>query len=231
MGEFIRDGPGDQSAALARGQREHIMGIDEKGGSNPSSYEGKIKDRIYESVLDFQLLFHLYEDRHLRGAFGEGHDPKEGPVSHAPIRENVGFIGTGFEEKLGYPREGDKAKGYNGKSELEAGLDNLIESNPGVSKASPETQTALIDSIAFLCRAAEAGQLDVRNLVEKGLEKYHQEHKGTPRIVSISDEKEKLVQDRAIRKIKTGEDLIKGLSDCEMRALEKAGVNPREIRN
>jgi hypothetical protein len=230
MRDFIRDGPGEKSAALARGQREHILGIDEKGGSNPSSYEGKIKNRIYESILDLQLLFHLYDDRYLRAIFGEGNNPMEGPVSHDPIRDNVGFIGTGFEDELGYPREGDKAEGYDGASELEAGFNHLVESNPGVSKASPDTQSALIDSIAFLCRAAEAGQLDINDLVEKGLEKYHREDKDDPRLVSVSDEKEQLVRDRAITKIKTGQDIVEGLSDTEMRALERAGIKASELR-
>lgn len=56
------------------------------------------------------------------------------------------------------------------QTKLEQITDRLLGSN----KSSPETQEALIESVAFICRAAEGGELDVDQLIAHGVERYYQ---------------------------------------------------------
>jgi len=178
-GKISRAEGGGSHATLTSDRRRYLTGFSEKDGNTEVKAREEIRERIRETIFDLQLLFYHLETNDVRLAFEEGYGSRDGPVSRAQPRDLWGWVGTGYEEKLGYPREGDLATGYDGKSAIEAGLERLIDENPGVSKASPGTQRALVDAVAFLCRAAEGGQLDVRDVIEQGVEKHLRYHNRT----------------------------------------------------
>lgn len=58
--------------------------------------------------------------------------------------------------------------------EAQTKLEQIIERLLKPNKASPKLQEVLIDSVAFICRVAEAGELNVDQLIEHGVEAYYQ---------------------------------------------------------
>jgi hypothetical protein len=177
-GKTSRAEGGGKHATLTSGHRRYLTGFSEKTGNTEVKSRESIRSRIQETMFDLQLLFYSLETNDMRLAFEGGHGPRDGPVARAEPRvDSVDTWGrrvTGYENEWGYPQEGDLLSGYDGKSVFEAAIEHVLEQNPGVSKATPGMQRALVDTVAFLCRASEAGQLDVRKVIEQGVEKYHQ---------------------------------------------------------
>lgn len=220
--------PEDPNAALSKEQREYLAGLVEKDGATDRAYRSKLRRRIVESVLDFQLLAYQLEEEELRTAFQEGYTSRDGPISYLPPNDVSGAVGPHPDyDRQGYPREGDLGSGFDGKSKFEATLEHVVRENPDVSKSSPELQRALTDAVVFLSRAAEAGQLDVRDMVEQGLEKYHRTQKGEEKVVTVSSDYPQTLRSKARRKVRRDE---RTLTRAEIRALEWADMTPEDLK-
>lgn len=104
----------------------------------------------------------------LREIFGEGSDPPDGPVPYLEHRDPIGFVATETVNEQGRPVPPE----YNpdAPSKVEYLINQIEEPN----KASPETQEGLINAVAFICQAAEAGELNVDWLIECAVERYYQ---------------------------------------------------------
>lgn len=168
-------------AVLTRQQRDYLRGSVNKSGDTDRAFRYKIRKRLRAAIHDFALIYSQLSTDELRTTFGDGHRPDESgddPIPGYAPRDSYGYIGHGFEDKLGFPREGDLGSGFPGDMNvIEAGITHLIESNPGYSKANPEMQRSLRDSAAYLCRAAAAAQIKPDRVLEDGynafLRDYH----------------------------------------------------------
>lgn len=167
-------------AVLTHHQRDYLRGKITKSGDAERAFRYKIRQRLRAAIHDLALIYdHLATDE-LRTTFGDDHrpiEPGDDPIPGYAPRDISGFIGHGFENELGIPREGNLESGFpGGMSVIEAGLVNLIESNPEYSKANPTMQRALRDSAAFLCRAATAAQIKPDRVLEDGYSSFLREH-------------------------------------------------------
>lgn len=203
-------------AVLTPTQREFLLGLDEKEGGNERAFRWKIRKRVEESVYDLQLLLYFLDKDDIRYTFEQGCDSRAGPIKHY-TPHNAWYSGTGYEDELGYPREGNEASGYDGKSAIGAAIENVIESTPEDSKASPGMQRALVDAVAFLCRASEAGQLEVREVIERGVEKYHSQQNQRKQVVALERESASAARRSGRQRVRNGEKLTR----TQMKALEK----------
>jgi hypothetical protein len=134
-----------------------------------------IRKHSKAAVYDFQHLFNFLDQEELEheDAFGEGHEPtSEDPISRQ--RHDHGFSGNILDEFLdsdGNPRDPDAELNPDAEHQYEKILNEL----GGSDMATPETQEALTDAVAFLCRAAEAGELKIPEVLERGFERYHED--------------------------------------------------------
>lgn len=225
---------GGRHSTLTATHRQYLLDILKKEGNTEAQAKKAIRDRIEESLFDFMLLFYYLDEKDIRLAFEEGANQDEGPIEYSMPSWAEGMVGTGFGDKQGYPREGDYNTGFDGRSMHQATIENVLRENSAIkkspsedadqdelldsteSKASPGTQRALIHSIAFLCRIAEAGQLNIRDVVEQGLETYYREYTGIDRIPAVTKDRSETVQ----QKPREGEELLPG----EWRGLERRGL-------
>lgn len=174
-----RDDP-RPGAVLTPQQRDYLRGNIDKSGDTDRAFRYKIRQRLRAAIHDLALIYdHLSTDE-LRTTFGDAHRPDEpgdDPIPGYAPRDSYGFIGHGFEDELGFPREGNLESGFpGGMNVVEAGLANLIESNPEYSKAHPSTQRSLRDSAACLCRAAAASQIKPDRVLEDGYNAFLRDH-------------------------------------------------------
>lgn len=174
-----RDDP-RPGAVLTCQQRDYLRGNIDKSGDADRAFRYKIRQRLRAAIHDLALIYdHLSTDE-LRTTFGDAHRPDEpgdDPIPGYAPRDNYGFIGQGYEDELGFPREGNLESGFpGGMNVIEAGLANLIESNPEYSKANPSMQRSLRDSAACLCRAAAAAQIKPHRVLENGYNAFLRDH-------------------------------------------------------
>lgn len=225
---------GGSHATLTGTHRQYLSGVVDKQGNVENKTREAIRERLKESLFDFMTMFYHLEEKDIRLAFEEGTHRDDGPVRYSMPRWKWGFIGSPYDNKPGYPREGDYDSGFDGKSLNEATIEKVLRENSAInesalddasmselldateSKASPSTQRALIHSVAFLCRIAEAGQLDIRDTIEQGLETYHREYSRQDKIPAIREDSVGTVEKRAYEK----GDLLAG---------ERRGLERREL--
>jgi len=141
------------------------------------NHRKRIREQSKSAVYDFQHLFnHLPQSELLdESAFAEGADADAGPVSR--VRHDGNYGGRVPDHYVGdenSPHAGEKVDPAE-NADSQHKLEQLLEEMNAPRKASPETQEALIDAVAFLCRAAEAGELKIPEVLEQGFERYHED--------------------------------------------------------
>lgn len=137
-----------------------------------------IKENTKLGLEDFQFLFDHLNQEDLEDVIGGGPDVEGGPVSYDDqhdVWERMGWAQSPefFSEHVDddhNPRDPE----YN--PDANTRFVRFLEKVAASNKATPETQETLIDCVAFLCRAAEAGELDVQELIERGVERYYRDH-------------------------------------------------------
>lgn len=161
---------------LTETKRDYITGdLVPNSDSHKGNLEKWHSDKVKGVMTDLQTWFHHLNQETLErpNAFAEGHDREDGSVSSAHDEDPIGFAQSDVLEthvdKEGKPRDPDSDINPNTTPQFE----HIINRAKGENKASPETQEALIDAVGLLCRAAEAGQLDVPDLIEQGMERYY----------------------------------------------------------
>jgi hypothetical protein len=78
-------------------------------------------------------------------------------------------------------------------------------------------QRALVDAVAFLCRASEAGQLEVREVIERGVEKYHSQQNQREQVVALKRESESAARRSGRQRVRNGEEPTR----TQLKALEE----------
>lgn len=167
---------GEKEVILSNSQRENLQEGLDSGEVSPqtvSNRKRRLREKVKPAVYDLQILFNhlpqpLLEDS---DAFGEGYDSNDGLIPRKRHNHRTGFIPDRHVDKEGNPRDPDPDVNPDAVHEVKKKLDELSVPN----KASPETQEALVDSVAFLCRAAEAGELNITEVLERGFERYHED--------------------------------------------------------
>jgi len=160
---------------LTKKQREFLSGdFDPGSDQNTLNYRSRIRKSAKLALYDLQLLYNLIDQTELehREAFGEGHtDSENDPVSRGKSDNKGGRFPNEFVNENGDIVDPDPDINPDARHRV----DHFLERLNAPKKAKPETQEALIDSVAFLCRAAEAGELKIPDVLEKGFERYHED--------------------------------------------------------
>ena len=152
----------------------------EKGATRQAKQDHKesIKENTKLALEDFQFLFDHLDRDGLEDIVGGGPDVEGGPIAHEGNEMGLEDLdwGNATEFFTEYrDRDGkvwDPEQNPEAKTPYEWYREEIKESN----KATPEMQKTLIDCVAFLCRAAEAGELNVQELIERGVERYYRGH-------------------------------------------------------
>lgn len=194
-------------AVLTSQQRDYLRGKVDKSGDADRAFRYKIRQRLRAAMHDLALIYdHLSTDE-LRTTFGDGHrpdDPGDDPIPRYAPQDKCGFIGHGFEDELGIPREGDLKSGFPGEMNvIEAGLAHLVESNPDYSKANPSMQRSLRDSVAYLCRAAAAAQIKPDRVLEDGYNAFLHDHQREGWVAYVTRYSENTAYGEALNIIRT----------------------------
>lgn len=140
---------------------------------NPPNYDTRIQENAYTAIYDLAHLYRHGEDKHF-SHFAEGWEPQQDdPIftwkAGPSIRYNriYGAEGSAWEGEELSP--GEENPDTTSTSEL--WFEQYVEKSE-YDKATPETQEALIDAVAFICRAADTGELKISQLLEKGANRY-----------------------------------------------------------
>lgn len=169
-----------KSGPILTAKRKEVLRGEYESGTRQAKQDHKdaIKENTELTFADLQFLYEYLDQEELEDIVGGGPDVEGGPVSfddqHDTIEELGWFQSTEFfnEHRDDEGKVWDPDQNADAKTEWKRFLEGLNESN----KATPEMQKMLIDSVAFLCRAAEAGELDVEELIERGVERYYRGH-------------------------------------------------------
>lgn len=141
-------------------------------------HEDAIKENTELTLRDLQFLYEHLDQEDLEDIIGGGPEVEGGLVTyddqHDTVQELGFFQAPEFfaEHRDSEGNVWDPEQNPDAKTPWEWYLEVLKESN----KATPEMQKTLIDCVAFLCRAAEAGELNVREVIERGVERYYRGH-------------------------------------------------------
>lgn len=172
---------------------EDVFAGNKRAKQTRYNHRRKIREHSKAAVYDFQHLFKHIPQSELRdeSAFAEGHTSDEGPIPRS-LHSNrpFGRVPDHHVAKDGTAHEGEKVDPEQ-SPDSQHKVEQLLEEMNAPQKASPETQEALIDAVGFLCRAAEAGELQIDDLIERGVEQYYRQHdKKENRIADLTAEKE-----------------------------------------
>lgn len=141
-------------------------------------HEDAIKENAKLSLGDLQFLFNHISHGDLSEIIGGGEDPEAGPIAHDGNGMELEDLDWANARKFFTKHVGREGKVWppdqnpDAKTPYDWYLDELKKPN----KATPEMQRTLIDCVALLCRSAEAGELDVHELIERGVERYYRAH-------------------------------------------------------
>jgi hypothetical protein len=166
---------------LTTKNRQYLAGDFDPAGasrsrSNPGNHDRRIQENTRLAVFDLAHLFRHAEDRHFT-RFAEGWEPKDDDLVDTAQPELIGFVSDGVVGREGTPHEGEQLDPDDEiNPETRSAIAAKLEQQAKRDKAKPDTQRALVDAVAFLCRAAEAGGLDVHEVLERGVERYYRGH-------------------------------------------------------
>jgi len=153
-------------------QRRYLSGEKDVSPTNARNKDSSIRENSYGAVFDLAHLYRHGEDKHF-SHFAEGWEPKEeDPISRwkfgPSMRYNrvFGAEGSAWEGEKLAPGEGNPDT----TSTMRLWSEQYAE--PEYDKANPETQEALIDAVAFICRAADTGELKISEVLEIGADRY-----------------------------------------------------------
>jgi len=212
-------------AILTPQQRSYLRGNIDKSGDADRAFRYKIRQRLRAAIHDLSLIYRQMSTSELRTTFEDDHRPDEpgnDPIPGYAPRDKFGYIGHGYENELGYPRQGDLESGFpGGKSDLQATMENLVESNPDYSKANPSMQRSLCDAVASLCRAATAAQVRPELVLEDGFNTFLQDHEQVEWVGYVT-------KDTAGRKYSEAAEMIRSSENPDLKrhhvkALERFG--------
>lgn len=218
-------------AVLTSQQRDYLRGDVNKSGEADRAFRYKIRQRLRAAVHDLALIYESLSTAELRTAFEDAHrpnEPGEDPIPGYAPRDNYGFVGHGFEDELGIPREGDLESGFPGEmNEIEATLMNFVESNPEYSKVNPSMQRSLRDSAACLCRAAAAAQIKPDRVLEDGYNAFLQDHQREDWIAYVTKYTENMAYTEARRIVRSSE--CPKLNRAHRTAVERRGKSVEDF--
>lgn len=164
-----------KNVILTDRRREILSGEDREVSQNQrGNVRRDIQDRLKAAIFDLSFLHEHLPQKDLADSrgFAEGGEATAGPITW--VRHNRtglgGFVPDQFRGAPGGDWEGKVVPP--GEKNIDHEVIRRFKSLTGPNKASPETQEALIDTIAFLCRIAEAGELKISDLVEQGVDRY-----------------------------------------------------------
>jgi len=211
-------------AVLTRQQRDYLRGNVDKSGDADRAFRYKIRKRLRAALHDLALVYNHLSTDELRTTFEDDHRPDEpgdDPIPGYAPRNKYGFIGHGYEDELGIPREGDLESGFPGEMNvIEAGLLHLIESNPRYSKTNPSMQRSLRDSAAYLCRAATAAQIKPDRVLEDGYNVFLRDHERMDWIAYVRKYSENAAYKEAL-------DIIKSPERTDLNRMHRTAINRR----
>ena len=155
----------------------------EYDGSRQAEYDHreKIRENTEGVLYDLQYLFNHIETEELEKLFWDDFETDEIEPTLASYkstpRDSGGVLGFVPDEffSVHYDEEGNpRDPEYNPDAKTK--WQKLLDETIGTKKANPTMQKTLVDCIAFLCRAAESGRLDIHDVVERGVERYYRGH-------------------------------------------------------
>lgn len=165
--------PNQKEVILTETQRRYLSGEKDVTPSNARNKDSDIRENSYAAVYDLAHLYRHGEDKHF-SPFAEGWESQEDD----PI--TTWKAGPSIRSNRTYGAEGSAWEG----EELSTGEENPDTTSTGelwlehiaeeleYDKAKPETQEALVDAVAFICRAADRGELKISEVLEEGAERY-----------------------------------------------------------
>ena len=151
-------------------------------GSRQAKYDHKksVEGNLKPTLTDLQFLFKHLDQDNISRAFGEGCSSDEGPISwERPDHAHAGRAPDIVVNSEGQPVDPEHSP------DADHAVEKMLAELEAPNKSSNETQEALIDSVAFLCRAAEAGELNISEVIERGVEKYHRESNHTDECLAV----------------------------------------------
>jgi hypothetical protein len=202
---------------LTKKQREYLQGDFLPGSETTraqsiNNYDTRIRKKMKPAVYDLQKLFNHIEQSELEhsDAFGEGHEQTDSDPIPRTIQDHSfsGFLPDEYVDESGNPVDPDPEVNPDATHQL----GKMLKELKGPNKADPHTQEALIDAVAFLCRAAEAGELKIPDVLERGFEKYLYERSErqpneSEQIAKVTQRTVASVANSAEKKDRTGEEL------------------------
>lgn len=160
---------------LTENNRRYLAGRleDNKSTSTLENYDSRIRENVLLSIRDLAHLYRHGEDKHFT-SFAEGWESRlDDPVSRWEVGPSIRYPSGEFgDEGSSWP--GKKVPSDQDETISQTGvwLQEVKEREP--DKATPETQEALIDAVAFICRAADTGKLKISEVLEKGANRHFQ---------------------------------------------------------
>lgn len=143
-------------------------------------HEGTIRKNAVGALRDLRFLFNFLGQEELEKAIGGDAERDDGLVSYDYHTDVPAFASYSLEHVDDEGDPHDPEHSPDTKTKLER---DLIDLDP-TGKATLEMQKTLIDCVAFLCRTAEAGRLDVQEVIERGVERYYRGHPSKDRQIA-----------------------------------------------
>ncbi|SEW20412.1 hypothetical protein [Halobacterium jilantaiense] len=164
---------------LTSTRRDVLQGdYDRPSRQAEQDHKDAIEENTQLGLQDYQFLFNHVDQEDLADIIGGEADSEDGPVAHDSRDMDLADLEwDNAREFFTKQRDQDGRiwppdQNPDAKIPYERYREELKQSN----KATPEMQKTLIDCIGFLCRAAEAGELDIHDLIERGVERYYRTH-------------------------------------------------------